>query len=648
MIIATILKNFKCYKGINVVQFSEGILNYLNIIIGNNGVGKSAVLEGLDTLFNDAHWIINKENKSQADTQVGAAFLLEKGEVDDLLDARELSIISEISDFFWHFTPASMVPFRGYENLFDIRNKHLLFEDTHYLVLIGKSNNSRSLGFLSFDNKVRDALTLTPKPNEQTLHKMLAKILDSHAYIYIPVESSVSNFVKLQNQSMQMLMDRKIKDEISKSLKEKRITRTKGHKELKLSLLDMINEVLEAYVNTVEHDIQNEYAGYSYKPGPNQTSKLSANQIADKMIETYYTRRIFKKDGKMIEDLSSGEKRIILIDIISAFIQKTNPSRELIVAMDEPESSLHISKCYEQFAKINNIAIEHHHQIFLTTHWYGSLPVLKCGGLIHIDDRSKSSYNEICNYFEKRGHLPNDVQLKGYFDLTSSLLYAFRNSKHTMLLVEGYEDKRYIEYYLGDCNLTIVPVGGCSNVKKIYSYLYTPLSDKEMIPLAGTRKIICLIDTDIKCPTIGIENDVDSNVLTMRRLHQESSADATILKCTDDHKNPTEIEEVLEPKLFYDSLKRVIDEYGSNEEKQAFGHFIFNASVKNSRISGDYSILKQNELGIDVAKDKSVISSFIDSHKEDIAVVYVRTPKTGLTPNWIVELKELCDSQLRK
>lgn len=316
MIIATILKNFKCYKGINVVQFSEGILNYLNIIIGNNGVGKSAVLEGLDTLFNDAHWIINKENKSQADTQVGAAFLLEKGEVDDLLDARELSIISEISDFFWHFTPASMVPFRGYENLFDIRNKHLLFEDTHYLVLIGKSNNSRSLGFLSFDNKVRDALTLTPKPNEQTLHKMLAKILDSHAYIYIPVESSVSNFVKLQNQSMQMLMDRKIKDEISKSLKEKRITRTKGHKELKLSLLDMINEVLEAYVNTVEHDIQNEYAGYSYKPGPNQTSKLSANQIADKMIETYYTRRIFKKDGKMIEDLSSGEKRIILIDII--------------------------------------------------------------------------------------------------------------------------------------------------------------------------------------------------------------------------------------------------------------------------------------------------------------------------------------------
>lgn len=105
MIIATILKNYKCYKGINVLPFSSKELNYLNIIIGNNGVGKSAVLEGLDTLFNDARWIINNTSKSKKDVQTGALFLLEKRTVDKNLDAKEKVLIKEISDFFWSFIP---------------------------------------------------------------------------------------------------------------------------------------------------------------------------------------------------------------------------------------------------------------------------------------------------------------------------------------------------------------------------------------------------------------------------------------------------------------------------------------------------------------------------------------------------------------
>lgn len=143
-----------------------------------------------------------------------------------------------------------------------------------------------------------------------------------HAYIYIPIETSVSDFVKLQNMSMQMLMDRQIKDALSKSLQDKRIARTKGKTTKKLSLLDLINEILEEYVNSVETDIKNEYDGYSYRPKPNQSSKLTVNHVADTIIEAYYSKRVFKKDGKLIEDLSSGEKRLILVDIISAFIQK--------------------------------------------------------------------------------------------------------------------------------------------------------------------------------------------------------------------------------------------------------------------------------------------------------------------------------------
>lgn len=87
MILSALLKNFKCYKGINILPFSDDEPNYLNLIIGNNGVGKSAILEGLDTLFNDAHWIVNNDSKSKEDSQVGALFLLEKNRVNLILDS---------------------------------------------------------------------------------------------------------------------------------------------------------------------------------------------------------------------------------------------------------------------------------------------------------------------------------------------------------------------------------------------------------------------------------------------------------------------------------------------------------------------------------------------------------------------------------
>ena len=164
----------------------------------------------------------------------------------------------------------------------------------------------------------------------------------------------------------------------------------------------------------------------------------------------------------------------------------------------------------------------------------------------------------------------------------------------------------------------------------------------------GTQKIICLIDTDIQCPTIGIETDIPTQILVLRRLHQEGDQPACIIKCDSDKKNPTEVEEVLEPTLFYESLKKTIDSFGSEKEKEAFSHYVFNTTVKNSRIKGDYSILQPNEIGLNIAEDKKTISSFIDSHKEDIAIIYVSHVRTEFIPEWIKEIKELCDLPIRR
>ena len=642
MILATVLRNYKCYKGINVISFSHDVTNSLNMIIGNNGVGKSAILESLDTLFKNAHWIINNVARKRDDSAVGALFLLKKSVANRKLDSRDIELISGASDFFWHIDFDSNQTYKNYEPLREVRNAVLEQEEDYYLLLIGKTTKDKLLSFLTFTNAIRNSFE--SKPTAQTIDKTLDKILGQHSYIYIPVETPVSSFVRLQNRSMQTLMDRDIKNAIAAALNDKRIKRTGGRHAKDISVLQIINEQLETYVASVEADIQKADNNYSFKPAYRQSTKLTPAHVTDTIIEAYYSKRVFRKDGKIIDNLSSGEKRVILLDIISAFLLKNKPDRELIVAIDEPESSLHISHCYNQFAKINKIAIEYNHQLFITTHWYGSLPCLDKGGLIHIDDNGTSSSFELSNYFEDRGQLPEDIQLKGFFDLASSLLYTFRNSDKTMVLVEGSEDKKYIEYYLNDVDLNVIPLGGCANVKKVYEYLFGPLSNKELFCKDGTERknrIICLVDTDVLCTSMDVKSDSKSQLLFFRRLIQEEGQLSRLIRNEEPKNFPTEVEDVLEPKLFYDSLNALISSEGDEVQKEVWSAYNYNEHAQTSRIKGDDCIIIANQLNRNIAQDKSIIMGFIDSHKNIIANKYTSCPRTGVVPEWLKLLKNL-------
>lgn len=640
MILATILRNFKCYKGINIIPFCQDKVHDMNIIIGNNGVGKSAILEGLDTFFNDAPWIINNEIRGKKeDVAVGVVMLVPKVFVNRVLDTREQQIMSDVSEAFWNIEENNNL-LRHYQRFLAIRNCVLSYSDDHYLFIAGREFEQKDILFLSFNKLIASAITVEPKPNVQTLSKILDKIIFLYTYIYIPVETSISDFVKLQNKSMQTLTDSNVKDNISAHLKNKFITRTKssGKKE-KRCLLDYVNDALESYVERVEKDIQNTNPAYSYRPGPRQASKLTANHITDAIISAYYSRRSFKKDGKDIQNLSSGEKRIILIDIISAFINKDNPDRELIIGVDEPENSLHVSNCYSQFQKIEEIAVKHSHQLFVTTHWYGSLPCLNQGNLIHINEGGNPKVVSISNYFEERGSLPDDIQLKGYFDLTTSLLYAFRNSNKNWLLVEGYEDKKYIGYHLQDDNIQIIPLGGCGNVKKVYEYLYIPLTSKEF--KGADNKVVCIIDTDVTCSSIGVPSGDLKDTLLLRRLHEETDGTISFKRNEDVNHKETEVEEILSPRQFYDALSEIVSSCGDEADKQTFSTFEFDDQAKNSRIKGDDGILKVKALGRNAREDKQRIIAFVDSHKGQIADKYIEQPFEGEQPSWVGKLKEL-------
>ena len=184
----------------------------------------------------------------------------------------------------------------------------------------------------------------------------------------------------------------------------------------------------------IQNEIQKIDKSYDFKPEYRQTTKLTPNHIANVVIDAYYSRRKLKMNKKPISTLSSGEKRRALIDIIYVFLSKNEIDRNLVLAIDEPESSLHISKCYDQFRKVQDIATKYNQQLFITTHWYGSLPILKSGNLMHIDHDQEITLFDLENYFEQRGNHPNDINLKSFFDLAAAIISAYRNSNCHWLL----------------------------------------------------------------------------------------------------------------------------------------------------------------------------------------------------------------------
>lgn len=654
MLVGVFLRHFKIYKGARYIPFGLNDLENFNLFIGQNGAGKSSILESLDCFFNNGEFIVHfSEKKTEA--FVAPLFLIKKDEVNKF-DKNVQKIIPIISELLFNVDQGKSANYNPYDSFFKQRENFIKYKDSHFLISYAyypfPEKDSNSI-FFTFDSYIKKGLTDRQiLKDERELNRVLGilkvDLLKNYSFQYIPVETSLNDFLRLESRGMQELMSKNIKKRIEEMLNSK--FQIKSEKTINRSTLDLLNANLESFVEEVQTTIKKIDNNYSFAREYKAKTNLTANHLTDIIIETFFDKRRLKIDKKPIEHLSAGERKKALIDIAYAFLtQERDTTQNVILAIDEPEASLHISMCYGQFSRLHELAKNFNVQMLVSTHWYGALPILDKGNLFHIhevNNLTQISQFSFKNYFQENGSHPDDIHFKSFFDLVSSIISSLRLHNKNWLIVEGEEDKNYILNYLSEekaKDLIILPVGGCGIILNLYNYLYTPLSQKNEIKEIN-GKVVCLVDTDFQA--LPIEDNFNSETkkkdLIIRRL-QFNRDKIELCRLENPNRSETEIEECLNAFTFYNALKAAIDSEGDEKIKEIFNNFDFDTEKKFSFINGDNSMIypkRDSMLEGNPLNYKKQIFHFVDSHKELICNLYCSLDNEK-PPEWINELESL-------
>lgn len=651
MLVGVFLRFFKTYKNARYIPFTIDDLDKFNLFIGQNGAGKSSILESLDYFFNNRDFIYNS-NQNKNDAFVAPLFMIKKNELRKF-DKDVQEIIPIISEYFFEVDINTNVNFKSYPNFFNHRDSLKKLNNDYYLMLLGCAPQTDLINnaFITFNSFVKSKIIEKNKTYEddkklrKLLERLRADLTNLYSYQYIPVETSLNDFLRLESKGMQDLMSENVKGRIEKLLNEK--LPIKADRPQSKSLLDIVNNDLEDFVGSVANTIQLIDEKYDFEKEYKAKTKLTANHLTDIIVDSFFSKRKLKRDGKPIENMSAGERKKALIDIAYAFLtQERKLSQNIILAIDEPESSLHISMCYDQFNRLQKLAKDYNIQLFVATHWYGALPIIDQGTLHHIQTNDSDAIEikpfSFSNYFSKQRKHPDDIQFKSYFDLVSSIISCLRLQEMNWIVVESEDDKKYICKHLkGEVKKKVkfLPVGSCATVAVLYNYLHTPI-DLGHDNQTFKGKIFCLIDTDIQGVNLSEKSDV-GNIMKIRRL-QANNQKIQLHKIESAVRYPTEIEEALIPKAFYNALNNCIQDSNDQEIKEVFSKFKFDEKAVNSYIKGDDSIIyldTQKAIEGNPKHLKDQIHRFIDRNKAKICDYYC-AQEISENPDWVQQIED--------
>lgn len=632
MLVGLFLRHYKVYRAINFIPISAGL--GFSAYLGGNGAGKSSILDALDKFFNGGDWSINAQAKSDGGISgedkspfIMPVFLIEKEKIKRDQEAEVLS------DYLWATTYKTV---DALSEFYDVRANLLangFNSQSHYLLAIGRQYNKNG-SYLGSFRKDPELLAMLEEADvhQSDIDELLTEVLSKYAYFYIPVDADSSTFSALESWHVQKLLDEDIKEKIEKAI---------GH-----GTVGAINASLNEFITEISQSLKEyEYKG-SYK------NRLTMNDLVEKVFEAYFSIKILhgKRHGHSlpIRDMSAGEKRRALLDLAySLLARNAERTHTVILAVDEPDASLHASACHEQFSKLAEIPYltRPNSQVLITTHWYGFLPILQRGvahAISYNEDKIGFFSFDLYNFREQIKHamkdsgstsLALDVELKSYNDMIQSIVSStVRPNPYNWILCEGLSDKIYLEYYLSDLikdsNLRILPLGGFKEVRRAYEYLWQPLNDPNY---KMTGKVLCLVDTDTQMENVQL--NPKSKAIEFNRIIYDESEEKIIVTSVDDQRRSpaTEIEQALDA----DQFIKVIETLDDSDDKSTI-RTIVHGSTLNEELD---SVFGRLDLRPSAAKRLMENYFDINDNKVKFARSYTKFEAQS-TPEWLEAIKQ--------
>jgi len=634
MLVGLFLRHYKVYKNINFVPITSGA--GLCAYLGANGVGKSSILDALDKFFNGGDWSINAQAKSEGGLSgedklpyIVPVFAIPKAELNTSMHPTA----TVVSNYLWQATLKTTDALTGFYNIRSKLDANGFNSDTHFLLAIGRQLNKSTAYMGSFQKDADLWKSLEENSITQvSLDSLLANVVSIYSYFYIPVEADPSVFSKLESNHVQKLLDEDIRDKIQKAIGT--------------STVATINTSLQKFVT----EISTSLIDYKYKG--THKDRLTMNDLVEKIFEAYFSIKILHRttgsSSIPIRDLSAGEKRRALIDLAYSLLARSAARQHrVILAIDEPDASLHSSACHDHFtrlAKIPSLTVPNS-QVLITTHWYGFLPVVQDGIAHSITegcDRIEFFTFDLYNFREQikhavkisNGELPRDVELKSYNDMLQSIVSStVRPVPYNWILCEGLSDKIYLDFYLADLvtsqNLRVVPLGGFKEVRRAFTYLKTPLDDPEY-KIAG--KVLCLVDTDAKLEKV--DSKPESKAIDfLRIIYDESLADVTLVKIDDQLVAPaTEIEHALEADRFLRTVASLPNKNGGIAIKD-----IVEKSTPVETLLTSYGYLN-----LTPSANKRMMAEYFDLADNKVAFAKAYVAEDGAStspPAWVAKVR---------
>lgn len=561
MFLGIYLKNFKCYQGTQYVPgFSPGLNEFLGYL-GDNGVGKSAILQALDAFFSKKpHWIRNKEaKKGQGDCFVAPIFCIEKK-----LIKEKHGLLEKVSNQLSKNLP------------------ELKYSDAEaYIVCISKREDGK---ITLFDGKKE----YDGKTDEDIAGNLYREVIELYQYLHIDAEIDIDGAAKMDSEIYDMIIGSSIVDEVEKKFKEidsKKVL----IKNLNQTLASLIEEKFTKKLS--ETDVH-----YSYGTFKGSLSKLTTNVLARVSTEAFLDSRKLKYKGKQLDDLSSGQRRTALMDFILTILSSKsfNQNKRFILAIDEPEISLDASRKMNQFDKLLEISRKGIAVLF-TSHWYGWIASASVGKSILIEE-GKSIKRHIREY--KNFEFPFKDMSKYEMRMIFDFLISFGAS------AEANEEKRYIACE-GDSDLIYLTAGANSSNKII------PVSKGRVKKIAdifkdyywknngpSIKNVLFIVDTDPEQ-----HETFDNHYL--KRWSKNSDLTVSLVADNSNKHNKCTIEDTLEPDIYLVALKDIYPNEG----------LIKKLEIKHEGYFGD------NAFGLDVVEKKE-FDKITKERKVDLAKKY--------------------------